>query len=66
MKVVRCWNSCREAVDAPSIPGGVQGQVEWGSGQPGLVPDPEVGGPACDRGVGTLGPLASLPTQAIL
>ena len=27
----------REAVDAPSIPGGVQGQVGWGPGQPGLV-----------------------------
>jgi len=24
-------------VDAPSIPGGVQGQVGWGSGQPELV-----------------------------
>jgi len=27
----------REAVDAPSIPGGVQGQVGWGTGQPPLV-----------------------------
>ena len=27
----------REAVDAPSIPGGVEGQVGWGPGQPGLV-----------------------------
>ena len=26
-----------EAVDAPSIPGGVQGQVGWGPGQPGLL-----------------------------
>ena len=34
----------REAVDAPSIPGGVQGQVGWGPGQPGLVLDVEVGG----------------------
>jgi len=33
----------REAVDAPSIPGGVQGQVGWGPGQPGLVLDMEVG-----------------------
>ena len=32
----------REAVDAPSIPGGVQGQVGWGPGQPGLVLDVEV------------------------
>jgi len=30
------------------IPGGVQGQVGWGPGQPGLVLDMEVGG----RGVG--------------
>ena len=27
----------REAVDAPSIRGGVQGQVGWGPGQPGLL-----------------------------
>jgi len=27
----------REAVDAPSMPRGVQGQVGWGPGQPGLV-----------------------------
>ena len=38
MRVVRCWHRLpREAVDAPSIPGGVQGQVGWGPGQPGLV-----------------------------
>ena len=36
----------REAVDAPSIPGGVQGQVGWGPGQPGLVLHVEVSGPA--------------------
>ena len=35
----------REAVGAPSIPGGVQGQVGWGPGQPGLVLNVEVGGP---------------------
>ena len=40
----------REAVDAPSIPGGVQGQAGWGCGQPGLVLNVEVGGPACGRG----------------
>ena len=39
----------REAVDAPSIPGGVQGQVGWGPGQPGLV-NGEVGGPAWQGG----------------
>ena len=34
----------RKAVDAPYSPGGVQGQVGWGPGQPGLVLDMEVGG----------------------
>jgi len=37
-------------VDAPSIPGGVQGQVGWGPGQPGLVLHVKVGGPAWGRG----------------
>ena len=37
----------REAMDAPSITGGVEGQVGWGPGQPGLVLHVEVGGPAC-------------------
>ena len=37
----------REGVDAPSNPGGVQGQVGWGPGQPGLLLNVEVGGPAC-------------------
>ena len=41
----------RETVDAPSIPGGVQGQVGWGSGQPGLVWNVQVGGPACGGGL---------------
>ena len=41
----------RGAVDVPSIPGGVQGQAGWGPGQPGLVFDMEVGGPACSRGL---------------
>ena len=36
-----------------SVPGDVQGQVGWGPGQPGLLPDLEVGGPVYDRGVGT-------------
>ena len=39
-------------MDAPSIPGGVEGQVGWGPGQPDLVLNVEVGGPACGRGVG--------------
>ena len=34
------------------VPGGVQGQVGWGPGQPGLSLNLEVGGPACGRGVG--------------
>jgi len=29
----------------------VQGHVGWGPGQPGLVLDMEVGGPACGGGV---------------
>jgi len=41
---VRCWNSCPERL---WIPGGVQGQVGWGHGQPGPVLKGEVGGPAC-------------------
>ena len=41
----------REAVGAPSIPGGVQGWVGWGPEQPGLVLNGEVGGPACGRGL---------------
>jgi len=51
--VVRCWNRLpREVVDATSVTGGVQVQVGWGSGQPGLVLNVEVGTPACGRGVG--------------
>ena len=34
------------------VPGGVQGQVGWGPGQPGLVLNVEVGGPACGGEVG--------------
>jgi len=40
----------RGAVDAPSIPGGVEGQVGWGPGQPCLTLNVEVGGPACGGG----------------
>jgi len=48
-----------------TIPGGVQGQVGWGPGQSGLVPELEGGGPACGGEAGT-GSLVSIPTQAIL
>ena len=34
------------------IPGGVQGQVGWGPGQPALVLDMDVGGRSYSRGVG--------------
>ena len=33
------------------IPGGVQDQVGWGPEQPALVPDLQVGGPACGMGL---------------
>ena len=48
------------------IPGGVQGQVGWSPGQPTVVLDMEVGGPACGRGLETDDPWGPLPTQAIL
>jgi len=47
MRVVKHWNRLPREVDAPF--GSVQGQVEWGLEQPGLVE----GVPAHDRGVGT-------------
>jgi len=34
------------------VPGGVQGQVGWGHGQPGLALNGEVGGLACGMWVG--------------
>ena len=42
------WRGCGCA-----ILGGVQDQVGCGPGQPGLVPDLEVGSPVSGRGVGT-------------
>jgi len=36
-----------------SDPGDVQDQVGWGPGHPGQGPNPEVGGPACGREIGT-------------
>ena len=35
------------------LPVGVQDQIEWGPGQPGLVPDMKADGPACGREAGT-------------
>jgi len=40
-------------VDALDVPGGVQDQVGSGPGQSALVPDLEVGGPACGKGFRT-------------
>ena len=51
---------CPESCGCP-IPGGAQGQVGWGPGQPELV-----GGSQPMAGVGTGWCLRSLPTQAIL
>ena len=33
------------------VPGGVQGQIGQGPGQPSLVLSVEIGGPACDWGL---------------
>jgi len=47
---MRCWNRLpREDCGRP-ITGGVQGQVGWGPGQPELVLNVEVGGPALAGG----------------
>ena len=45
-RVLRCWNRLsREAVDALCLE--VFIQLGWSPGQPGLIPDLEVGGPTC-------------------
>ena len=46
------------------IPGGVEGQVGWGPGQPGLVLNVEVGGPAFSRHEAAL-PGVSVSVRAI-
>ena len=48
------------------IPGGVQGQVGRGPGQPGLALDAEASGSVCSRGVGAWLSLRSLPIQTVL
>jgi len=49
--MVRCWNSCPKRLWMPHPSLEVfQGQVGWGPGQPGLVLNVEVGGPACGGG----------------
>ena len=49
--MARCHCTFLLTVDAPSIPGGVQGQVKWSPGQPGLLLNAEVGGTACGTGL---------------
>jgi len=48
MRVVRCWNRLLRC----PIPGGVQGEVGWGPGQPGPILNVEVGSPAGGKGAG--------------
>ena len=48
-RVVTHWNRLPKEVDGCPIPGGIQGQVGCGSGQPGVV----VGDPAQSKGVET-------------
>ena len=55
--------SCPDRLWMPHVQG-VQGQVGWGPGQPDLVLDVEVSGPACGRGVGAWWSLRFLPTWA--
>jgi len=54
----------REAVDAPSTPGGVEGQVGWGPGQSNLVPDLVAGSPACSRGLELGDPWGPFPSHS--
>ena len=43
--------AAQRGYDCP-VPAHVQGQVGWSPGQPDLVLNVEVGGPACGKGVG--------------
>ena len=59
-KVVRCWH--RRSCGCP-IPGGTQGQVGWGPGQPGLVG----GVPAHVRGCNWMGfKVPSNPNHSVI
>jgi len=49
MRVVKHWSQVAQRSCVCTLPGSVQGQVEWSSEQPGLVEDV----PAHGRGVGT-------------
>jgi len=66
--VLRGWwgtdMCCPENLWVP-MPGDIQGQVGWGSGQLDLVTDLMDGNPTRGRGVGTRWSLRSLPTQAV-
>ena len=62
MRVVKHWNGLPRRGSGGPIPRNVQGQVGWGSEQPGLVEDV----PAHCRGVGLDDLSRSLPTQSIL
>ena len=60
--VVRRWHSCPEKLWCP-IPGGAQGQVGWGPGQPELVG----GSPAHGTGWGGVGcELPSNPNHSVI
>jgi len=59
---VRRWHSCPEKLWCP-IPGGAQGQVGWGPGQPELVG----GSPAHGRGWGGVGfEVPSSPNHSVI
>ena len=49
MLLKNVFQAARRGCGCP-VPAGVRGQVGWGPGQPALVLNVEVGGPACGRG----------------
>ena len=61
-RAVRRWHSCPEKLWWP-IPGGTQGQVGWGPGQPELLG----GSPAHGTGLGWVGfELLSNPNHSVI